>query len=89
MKPNSSPSGKHVSVLFHSTINSITQLGFYPGVRFRENIVEKWPELIRKSIENIGFTIDANLLPAKLRYRRRLWGGGGQQGWCDPDSEVD
>ena len=43
---------------------------------------------MRKLIENIDFTIDVNKLPAKLRYRRRLRGGGGRPGWCHPRVEA-
>ena len=43
---------------------------------------------MRKLIENIDFTIDVNKLPAKLRYRRRLRGGGGWPGWCHPRVEA-
>ena len=35
----------------------------------------------------IGFTIDSNALPEKLRYRATLRGGGGRAEWCHPASE--
>ena len=47
----------------------------------------KRPKYARKLINNIGFLIGVNMLPAKLRYRRHLWFGDGRLGWRHPVSE--
>jgi len=63
------------------------RLSFNTVVTCRDFQCRKWPKLFRKLISNIDFTNEANWLPAKLRYRRRLRAGDGRAGWSDPGTE--
>ena len=47
----------------------------------RANNAEIGPIILEKTIENIGFTIDVDKLPVKIRYRWRRRSAGHAEGW--------